>query len=257
MTGTLINVVTVLVGSALGLWMGGRMSERTHETVLNGLGMVTIALGLEMTLHTQNILIVMGSVLVGGLLGEWWRLERRMESAGAWLERRFGGGGDDASERQRFIQGFVTASLVYCVGPMAFLGSIQDGLDGNYRLLVIKSMLDGFASLAFASSLGVGVAFSVLPILIYQGSLSLLAAQANTFLTDAMIGEMTATGGILVMGIGIGSLLELKSIRIGNYLPALLLAPLIVWTLVAARSAGCAPALSDLVWLKSLLQCIQ
>jgi uncharacterized membrane protein YqgA involved in biofilm formation len=230
MTGTLINVATVLIGSALGLWMGGRLSDRARETVLNGLGIVTIALGLEMTLHTQNILVVMGSVLVGGLLGEWWRLERHMESAGAWLERRFGGG-NDASARQRFIRGFVTASLVYCVGPMAFLGSIQDGLDGNYRLLAIKSVLDGFASLAFASSLGVGVAFSVLPILIYQGSLSLLAAQASTVLTEAMIGEMTATGGILVMGIGIGSLLELKSIRVGNYLPALLLAPLIVWTL--------------------------
>jgi uncharacterized membrane protein YqgA involved in biofilm formation len=227
MTGTLINVVTILIGSALGLWMGGHMSGRTRETVLNGLGMVTIALGLEMTLHTQNILVVMGSVLVGGILGEWCR----MESVGAWLERRFGGGGNDASARQRFIRGFVTASLVYCVGPMAFLGSIQDGLDGNYRLLAIKSVLDGFASLAFASSLGVGVAFSVLPILIYQGSLSLLAAQASTFLTEAMIGEMTATGGILVMGIGISSLLELKSIRVGNYLPALLLAPLIVWIL--------------------------
>ena len=237
MTGTIINIFTVLTGSALGGLLGGRLSDSMRETVLRGLGLVTVVIGIQMAFETANILIVLGSVMVGGLLGEWWRLEGRLNSVGAWLEARFNRNKNDDADADaranRFIQGFVTASLLFCVGPMTILGAIQDGLTGDYRLLAIKAMLDGFASLAFASSLGIGVAFSALVILVYQGGISLLAAQAQSLLTEPMITEMTATGGVLIMGLGVSTLLEIKPIRVGNFLPALLIAPLIVVVLAA------------------------
>jgi len=183
-------------------------------------------------LKTQNPLIVLGSLLIGGVLGEWWRIEDGLQRLGEILEARFASG-DPASGR--FVRGFLTASLVFCVGPMTILGSIQNGLTGDYSMLAIKSVLDGFGALAFASSLGVGVLFSVLVILIYQGGISLLAAQLNTVLTAAMMAEMTAVGGVLLLGIAISSLLEIKPIRVGNFLPALVLAPLIVEILVLLK----------------------
>jgi uncharacterized membrane protein YqgA involved in biofilm formation len=230
MTGTFINIATVLIGTILGLLLGGRLNEKVKQTVMIGLGLVTIVNGIHMTLDTSNILIMLGSVLVGGILGEWWRIEDGLNWLGGKLADRFDKkeGGDGGS---RFIRGFVTSSLIFCVGPMTIIGSIQDGLVGDYRLLAIKSMLDGFAALLFASSLGIGVGFSTLVILIVQGGLSLLAGQAAAFLTAPMIAEMTAAGGVLIMAIGVGPLLELKPIRVGNLLPALLLAPLIVWIL--------------------------
>ncbi len=230
MTGTLLNIATVLIGSLLGVLLGSRLRETMRETVLRGLGLITVVIGLQMALQTANVLIVLGAVLVGGLLGEWWGIEAALNRLGAWLEARFTRG-EETQGTSRFIRGFVTASLLFCVGPMTILGSIQDGLSGDYRLLAIKAMLDGFASLAFASSLGIGVAFSVLVILIYQGGLSLLAAQAQALLTTAMINEMSATGGVLILGLGISTLLEIKAIRVGNFLPALVIAPLIVWVL--------------------------
>jgi uncharacterized membrane protein YqgA involved in biofilm formation len=235
MTGTIINIITVLIGSALGVTLGGRLTAHMRDTVLRGLGLVTLVIGAQMAFGSANILIVLGSVLVGGLLGEWWGIEDGLQRLGTWLEARFNRGsseGDDAAST-RFIRGFVTASLLFCVGPMTILGSIQDGLTGDYRLLAIKAMLDGFAALAFSSSLGIGVAFSALVILVYQGSLSLLAAQAQAILSAAMITEMTATGGVLILGLAISTLLEIKPIRVGNYLPALILAPLTVWALTA------------------------
>ena len=231
MTGTIINIITVLAGSALGVLLGSRLRAEMSETVLRGLGLVTFAIGVSMTLATANILIVLGAVLVGGILGEWGRIEDRLNGVGAWLEERFNRGRTDEEDGNRFIRGFVTASLLFCVGPMTILGSIQDGLSGDYRLLTIKAMLDGFAALAFSSTLGIGVAFSALVILVFQGGLSLLAAQAQAFLTDPMIAEMTATGGILIMGLAVSTLLEIKPIRVGNFLPALVIAPLVVWAL--------------------------
>jgi uncharacterized membrane protein YqgA involved in biofilm formation len=232
MTGTFINIGTVLVGTILGLLLGGRLNEKVKQTVMVGLGLVTIVNGIHMTLETSNILIMLGSVLVGGILGEWWRIEDGLNRLGGKLADRFGGAeGTEDDGGSRFIRGFVTASLVFCVGPMTIVGSIQDGLVGDYRLLAIKSTLDGFAALLFASSLGIGVGFSILVILVVQGGLSLLAGQADAFLTEPMIAEMTAAGGVLIMAIGVGPLLELKPIRVGNLLPALLLAPLIVWIL--------------------------
>jgi uncharacterized membrane protein YqgA involved in biofilm formation len=237
MTGTLLNIVAVLVGGTLGVLAGGRLPDRIRESVVWALGLFVIALGVQMTFDSANALITLGSVLLGGLLGEWLNLDQALKRFGGWLEARFARSAttDGAA---RFIKGFVLASLVFCVGPMTILGSIQDGLTGDYQLLAIKSLLDGFAALAFAATLGVGVLFSVVVILIYQGGLTLLAAQAQSLLTDPMIAEMTAVGGLLMMAIGVGALLELRPIRVANYLPALLIAPLIVALLHALRVAG-------------------
>lgn len=240
MTGTIINTITVLVGGTIGMTFGARLPERVRETVVAGLGIFTAAIGVLMFTDTTNPIVVLVSLLIGGLLGEWWRIEARLQNLGVMLERRFGGGAETADPSSRFVKGFLTASLVFCVGPMTILGSIQDGLSGDYSLLAIKSVLDGFAALAFASTLGVGVLFSVIVILAYQGGLSLLAAQAQAFISDPMMTEMTAVGGLLLVGIAVSSLLELKPIRVGNFLPALAIAPLIVWLLTLL---GFSPAL--------------
>jgi uncharacterized membrane protein YqgA involved in biofilm formation len=236
LTGTIINVITILVGSILGILLGSRLPERIRQTVIAGLGLFVAVIGIQMFLKTNNSIIVLGSLLLGGLLGEWWGIEDGLRGLGDFLERWFTRAFPKTAsspevphpEGSRFIRGFLTASLVFCVGPIAILGSIQDGLTGDYRLLVIKSILDGFASMAFASSLGVGVMFSSLPILIYQGSISLLAAQAQSVMTTAMTNEMTAVGGVMLLGIALSSLLEIKRIRVSSFLPALAIAPIIV-----------------------------
>jgi len=230
MTGTIINIITVLIGGTLGLLFGARLSDRLKATVIAGMGLFTVAIGIQMFLKTENPLIVLGAILIGALLGEWWKLEDRLQNLGHILEERFTTGPEAATET-RFVRGFLTASLLFCVGPMTILGSIQDGLTGNYQLLAVKSVLDGFASLAFASTLGVGVLFSTLVILVFQGGISLLAVQLNALVTTPMLNEMTATGGVILMGLAISSLLEIKKIRTGNFLPALAVAPLIVWVL--------------------------
>lgn len=233
MTGTILNIITVLMGSTLGMLLGERMSDRIRQTVMSGLGLVTLVIGIQMALTTANVMIVLGSLLIGGMLGEWWKIEDSLHRLGAWLEGRVNRNNGDESSSNRFIRGFMTGSLMFCVGPMTILGSINDGLRGDYQILAIKSVLDGFASLAFASTMGIGVAFSALVILIYQGGLSLLAAQAQALLSDPMQVEMSAAGGILLIGLSFSSLLEIKPMRVANYLPALLLAPLIVWVLTA------------------------
>ena len=232
MIGTIINIFTVLLGGSLGVLVGARLPEKIRSTVVAGLGLFTAAIGVQMFMQSGNVIIVLGSVLVGGILGEWLRIEDGLQGLGSYLEQRFAGG-KSADQGSRFIRGFLTASLVFCVGPMTILGAIQDGMQGDYSLLAIKSVLDGFASLAFASSLGIGVLFSSLVILVFQGGLSLLAAQAQAFTTPAMMNELTAVGGLLLLGISISSLLELKPIRVGNFLPALAIAPLILAILAA------------------------
>ena len=237
MIGTLLNIGTVLLGGTLGLLFGSRLPERLRKTVITGLGLFTLAYGLYNFLKTQNPLIVLGSLLIGALLGEWWKIEDGLQNIGKWLEARVIGEQaaspkNDLSSltppSKNFVRAFLTASLVFCVGPVTILGSIQDGLKGDYSLLAIKSVLDGFAALAFASTLGVGVLFSVIVILFFQGSISLLAAQLSTVVTPAMMSEMTAVGGVLLLGIAISSLLEIKPIRVGNFLPSLAVAPLII-----------------------------
>lgn len=233
--GTLLNIATVLVGGGLGAFLGHRLPERMRETVLHGLGLVTLVVGVQLTLKTNNILIVMGSVLVGAILGEWWRIDVGLERVSEWLRSKVAKRAS-ASSMTHFTEGFVTASLVFCVGPMTILGSIQDGLTGDYSLLAIKSLLDGFAALAFASSLGMGVLFSTLTILVYQGGLTLLAGLAQNILNDVMIAEMTATGGVMILAIGL-LLLDVKRIRVANLLPALAIAPAIVAILQALQIA--------------------
>ena len=229
MTGTLINVIAVLLGSILGSVLGNRLPERMRTTVVNGLGLVTAIIGMQMALGTQNILLVMGSILVGGLIGEWWRIETRLEHVGQWLEDRV----DKAvgSTRERSItRAFVAASLVFCVGPMTILGSVQDGLTGDFGLLAVKSVLDGFAALAFSASMGPGVLFSIVTIVVFQGGISLTAMMIGGALGQVTaqtpwVIEMTATGGVLMLGISL-LLLELRRIRVANLLPAVLIAPL-------------------------------
>ncbi len=237
MIGTLINVATILLGGGAGLLFGARLSVRMRETFIWAMGLFVIALGIKLTLQSQNALISLGSVLLGGLLGEWWRIDVGMERVGGWLEARVAHSAT-AENTARFIKGFVSASLLFCVGPMAILGAIDDGLHGNFQILAIKAVLDGFAALAFAASLGEGVLFAALPILLYQGGISLLAAQAQRWLTVPMTAELTAAGGLLMMGIGVGSLLELRPIRVANYLPALVIAPLTAAVLHALGVAG-------------------
>ncbi|HVM72233.1 MAG TPA: DUF554 domain-containing protein, partial [Anaerolineales bacterium] len=232
MTGTLINVAAILIGGSLGLLFGARLPERLKSTVVAGMGLFTAVTGIKMFMETQNSLIVLGSLVIGALLGEWWRIEDGLQRLGELLEKRFNRS-DDKSGRPApygdFVRGFMTASLLFCIGPIAILGSIQAGMSGDISLLVIKSVLDGFAAMAFASTLGVGVLFSAAMILIYQGAITLLAAQLNAIVSKPMMAELTATGGVLLLGIAISSLLEIKKIRVGNFLPALVLAPVIVW----------------------------
>jgi hypothetical protein len=230
MTGTFINVAAILIGGTIGLLFGSRIPEKFKNTVIAGMGIFTAAMGMGMFLESNNQLIVLGALIVGALIGEWIGIEDWLQSLGQKLEKRFSRESETGSS-SRFVRGFMVSSLLYCIGPIAIIGSIQDGLTGDYNLLAVKSTLDGFASIAFASTLGIGVLFSSLIILIYQGGISLLANQLNAIITDPMMAEMTATGGILLIGVGVSNLLELKKIRVGNFLPALAVAPLIVWGL--------------------------
>ena len=230
MLGTAINVGAILAGSVIGVSIGSRLPERLRQTVLNGLGLLTLLVGLQMALGTGNLMIILGAILLGGLLGEILRIHDGLERFGAFLQSAL-----SRSRNPLFGEGFVTASLVFCVGPMAILGSIQDGMTGDYRLLAVKSVLDGFAAIAFSASLGWGVSLSALSILLYQGGITLCATTLSKILTDPMIVEMTAAGGLIIVGIGL-KLLDLKDIRLANFLPALALAPLIVFIVPIIKS---------------------
>lgn len=230
MVGTLINTVTVIVGSLLGAFLGNKLPQKMRETVVYGLGLMTSVVGMQMALQTGNVLLVMGSILVGGIIGEWWDIDARLNAAGRWLENKIGDRmGANQGERS-ITRAFVTASLVFCVGPLTVLGSIQDGLTGDYTLLAIKSMLDGFAALAFAASMGPGVLLSIITIIVFQGGLSLAAMGFGGLLGEVTrqtpwVIEMTAAGGVLMLGISL-LLLDLRKIRVANLLPAVVIAPL-------------------------------
>jgi uncharacterized protein len=222
MIGTFINMGTVLAGTTVGVSLGSRLPERIRSTVFQGLGLLTILIGLQMALGTRNILIVLGAMLLGGILGEVLRISEGLEWLGSTLQSLLSGG-----RSSTFGEAFVTSSLVFCIGPMAILGSIEDGMTGDYRLLSIKALLDGFASIAFSAALGWGVALSAGTLLVYQGGITLFAGVLSRVLTEPMITELTATGGLLIVGIGL-KLLEVKDIRLASFLPALAIAPLIV-----------------------------
>jgi len=211
--GTIVNAFSIVVGAVVGALLKKGLPDRYKNTVLQGLAIAVIVIGLQMALQTKNVLLVVLSLVLGGLTGEFLQIEDRLASFGKRAEKLFGDLGGS------FTRGFVTASLVYCVGAMGIVGSIQAGITGNQSTLYVKSLLDGTTSIVFASTLGIGVALSALPVLVYQGAVTLLAEYLQGILTQAVITELTATGGVLIMGIGI-KLLEIKDIRVGNLLPA-------------------------------------
>lgn len=231
MTGTIINFFAIIAGAAIGLLFGAKLPEKMKETIISGLGIFVSLLGVSMFIDTTNSIICLGAVVIGTCLGEWWNIEGGLEHFGDFLQSKFASvvGTEKSGDREKFVHAFLTASLLYLIGPMAVLGAIQDGLSGNSDLLIIKSILDGITAIAFASTMGIGVGFAGIPIIVYQGLISLLASQAASFMTDTMITELSAAGGVLLVAVGIGSLLNLKKIRVGNMLPSLIIAPLIVW----------------------------
>jgi uncharacterized membrane protein YqgA involved in biofilm formation len=214
MKGTLVNTATVILGSSLGLLIGGRLPEKINTIVMHALGLATLLIGFKMAFKTENILLVIGSLAIGGIIGEILKLEEGLERVGDFIKKKV------KSESGSFVLGFVTSSLVFCLGPMTIVGSIQDGVSGDASVLYAKSLLDGFASLVFASSLGVGVLFSSLTVLIFQGGLTLLGSRLSFLLRPQVLDELTATGGLIIVGIGI-YLLGIKKIKVGNFLPAL------------------------------------
>ena len=226
MTGTFINVGAVLLGTLIGVLVGHRLPERIQQRVLWGLGMVTLVLGIDNALAWEdtNPIIVMGAVLLGGIAGEVIGIERHLGRLGDAIQRRFAGDG-----HSRVSEGFVTASLLFCVGPLTIVGSIEDGLTGDWSTLGVKALLDGFASIAFAATLGWGVGIAALTVLLIQGGITLGAGPLDGVLgedTEALA-ALTSAGGILIIGISL-KLLDLRDVKVGNYLPALVFAPLIV-----------------------------
>lgn len=229
MVGTFINVGAILLGGLIGLAFGKHIPKRYQETLMNAMGLFTLAYGIYVFSQTKNILVPLMSIVIGTILGEWAQLEDRLQKIGEKLQGRFQNESEVGSDGTNlFVQGFMTASVLYCTGPMAILGSISDGLTGDFQMLAIKSVLDGLTAVAFASTMGVGVLFSALMVLLYQGGISLAAMLLGKGFDPAITNEMTAVGGIILTGIAISSLLNLKKIRVGNMLPGLVIAVLIV-----------------------------
>jgi uncharacterized membrane protein YqgA involved in biofilm formation len=220
-TGTIVNVLTVLAGTAVGLLAGRRLPERMRTTLLHGLGLVVLVIGISNATQTRNITFPLVCIVLGGLAGEALQIEERLTRLGERLQRL----ARRSSSSSTFVEAFVTTSLIFCVGPLTILGSIQDGLGRGAQTLIVKAALDGTVALVFASTLGIGVALSALTVLVVQGGLTLAASAANSVLTTRMIDELTATGGIMIIGIGL-RLLEIKTVRVASFLPALVLAPI-------------------------------
>ena len=233
-------MVAILIGSGLGVLIGHRLPQRTRDTVTDALGLVTLVIGalsivaLTSTAFSDSVgtaaplLIVLGALLIGGIIGSLLQIEIRLEQAGSWLQRKLirKSSGDSDDKRKRFVEGFVDASLVFCIGPLAILGALNDGLGLGIEQLALKSTLDGFASLAFAASLGWGVALSALSVGIVQGAFTIVGALVGSVLSAALIDAITATGGVLLIGVGL-RLLKIKSVPVGDMLPALVVAPLL------------------------------
>lgn len=225
-----INVIAVLVGSLLGLLLKNRFSQRAGQAVMSALGLCTVGIGLGSLLKSEDTLCVIICMVVGTLLGEAIDIEKRMDGMGDILRRKLVRGEGNS----RFVEGFVTATILYCVGAMAINGSIQAGLNGDYAILATKSVMDGVSAITFAAAMGLGVAFSALPILIYEGGLTLLAGVVGPYLGNAVITEMSAVGGAIIVGIAFNMLgMTKEKIRIGNMLPAIFLPilyiPLVSW----------------------------
>lgn len=236
-TGTFVNIATVLAGSGLGVVLGDRLQQRVRDVITDGLGLVTLLIAglnagavrdrdfVQAVGTSATVLVVLGAVVVGGLAGSLLRLEQRLEAFGGWLQQRLTRG-SVGTGRARFIEGYVVASLVFCVGPLTVLGSIEDGLGRGIDQLALKSTLDGFAAIAFAASFGWGVAASALTVGVLQGALTVLGWLAGSFLGDAELAALTATGGLLLVGVAF-RLLRIRPLPVVDLLPALILAPAI------------------------------
>jgi len=214
MKGTIVNAIAIIAGTSIGLLLQRGIPERYKTTVMQGIGLSVALIGIQMAQKTENVLVVIASLAIGGVLGEWWDFDKRLVNLGKWIEQKCN------AEAGKISRGFVTCSLIYCVGAMAIVGAIQDGMTGNAEILYAKAMLDGVSAIIFASTLGVGVAFSAISVFVYQGVITVLASYVGAFITNGVIVEMTATGGLLIVGIAI-SMLDIKVIKVANLLPSI------------------------------------
>lgn len=241
--GTVVNVLTVLLGSTVGVLLGHRLPARTREVVTDALGLVTLLVAATTALDvaspaltayvgsTAPVLIVLGAVVTGGVLGSLFRLEERVEALGGWLQARLSDAGDEV-ERRRFVEGFVAASVLFCSGPLTVLGSLNDGLGNGADQLFLKATLDGFASLALAASFGWGVAASALTVAVVQGGLTAVGMVLGDVVPDPHVAALGATGGLLLIGVAL-RLLRIREIPVADLLPALVIAPLLVEVVAA------------------------
>jgi uncharacterized protein len=222
MLGTIVNVATVIAGTSVGLLLKSRLPKKLVQTIFQAIGLVTLVIGVVMALKFNSLLIVFFSMVLGAIIGEAIDIEVFAERGGVLLKQKIKVGGD------KFSEGILTAFLMFCMGSMTILGAFDEGMKNDSTLLITKSVMDGFSSMVLASALGIGVGFSVIPLLIYQGGLTLLAGFLGNFFTPPMIAELTATGGILLIGLGF-NILEIKKIKVFNLLPALVFAVLFAW----------------------------
>jgi len=222
MTGTIINATAIIVAGLIGLTLRKGIPDNISRTMQDGLGLLIIIIGIQYGLKADNLAVIGISLALGAAVGEWRRWEARLEHLGQRLQKRFGNGASS------FVKGFVSASLLFCVGAMAVVGALEDGLTGNYQILLVKSMLDAIFSMLFAASMGIGVLFSAIPVLLYQGAISLGAGFLKPILTGAMLDNITSLGGVLIAGLGL-NILGVTRIRVANLLPGILLLPLIMY----------------------------
>lgn len=230
MGATVINVALILLGSVIGLAFRGKIPERLTRAITCALGLCVLLIGISAAMETNSTLCVIVCMVLGTLLGEWIDIEGKMDKVGNALKTKVAAKGDNA----RFSEGFVNAAVLYCVGAMAINGSLAAGLKGDWSILVSKGVIDGVTSITFAAAMGVGVMFSVLPLFVYQGGLTLLASVIGPYLSDALVAEMSAVGGVIIIGIAVNMLaLGREKIRVGNMLPAIFLPaaylPLAAW----------------------------
>jgi uncharacterized membrane protein YqgA involved in biofilm formation len=230
MLGTFANAAAIIAGSAVGALIRSRLPQKYINITFQGAGLFTLVIGISMALKSNNMILIVVSVIAGALIGEALNLDGNSEKAANYLLRKFTTKKAQTSENpdtsRLAVEGFITATMLFCTGSMAILGAFEDGMGKPPQLLYTKSIIDGMASLAFASSFGISVALSAIPILIYQGSLTLFTAYIMRFMTDAMIADLTAVGGILLIGLAI-NILKIKDIKVINMLPALVIVVLL------------------------------
>ena len=219
MLGTIVNCLTIILGAAIGLFLKGSINKKVSDTIMNGLALCVIYIGISGALKGDNTIIIIISIAVGGFIGEIIDIDKKLEVLGERIEKRF----NKNNENITIAQGFVTATLLFCVGAMAIVGSLESGLSGNHSTLYAKSILDGISSIIFASTLGIGVMLSALVVLIYQGSITLAASFLSIFLSDIAINNMTAVGSLLIIGLGL-NILGITKIKVSNLLPAIIIA---------------------------------